>query len=125
MYGQFSYEHRRRMTIEEFKLRNRLYNEVSKPKTCTGHNRFVVSQLSGAKQFWLLDTPVVTLSLDGSITLRDDGWQTMTTRRAMMEGIFELTGKAVGIYGDSRANTDHIMGSTPFRCPFTFKPRRS
>lgn len=124
MFGQYSYDCQGRQTLADF----RRYKfpdpaiKVSKPKTCTGHNRFVVEYPDGKREFWLHQTPVVTWEPTGTVTLRDGGWATMTTRRAMMEGIKELTGASVGIYGGSHTKHNHCYryGSKEigFNCPY-------
>jgi len=128
MYGQYSYNSAPRQTIAEFsRYRVTANAKVSKPKTCTGHNRFVVEYPSGAKEFWLHSTAVVTLHPNGKVTLRDGGWTSKTTRRAMCQGVKELTGIGVGISGGSHVKHDHCLwGSrdTGFNCPYTFTPKK-
>lgn len=123
MFGQYSQMpgSGNRYTMAEYR---RVYRAgtIRRPRTCTPHNRIVQTLEDGTVRFVLHDTAVVTRHPDGSITLDDGGWRTMTTRRAMMEGLCELVGIHVGIYGDQTATTDHVMAGTRFSCPYTFRP---
>lgn len=124
MYGQYSDQSSRSLTMTEYRRYHAAPN-ATRPKTCTGHNRVVYTAPDRTRRFMLHTTDVVTLNNDGTVTLDDGGWPTLTTRRAMTEGIFELTGLNLGVgscrgkqsvgYGDIRLQFDGRI---------TFDPRR-
>jgi hypothetical protein len=102
MYGQYSPNGGARMTHEDKRANARAFGPVAtirNPTTCTAHNRYIARYFEGVTRFFLHRTPVVTL--DGeTVTLDDGGYPTMTTRRAMAEGVKELTGCTVNVWGE-------------------------
>ena len=129
MFGQYSNDWRGRTTMAEFRRRYPT-GTVRKPRTCTGHNRVVVHYPDGTTRFILHNTAVVTRYPNGRIILADNGWATMTTRRAMSQGLRELTGhQGVNVFsGDKKAhalcivsragNGDYIRDVREFDSPF-------
>ena len=86
--------------------------KVRKPNRVTGHNRAVVDYGDGAMAFILHATEIVSIDKDGNLYLYDGGWATRTTRKAMAEGVFELTGKRVAVYtGKKKAHVFRDFGS--------------
>lgn len=70
-----------------------------------GHNRLIWTDAEGGRHYRLHRTDVVSVSPDGwTMTLADGGYATMTTRRAMAQGMAALVpaaaGKYWGVYGN-------------------------
>ena len=124
MYRQYSEGTTgRRLTMAEYRKYYATSN-ARKPRTCTGHNRVVYTAPDGSQRFMLHTTDVAVLNADGTITLNDGGWPTMTTRRAMAEGITELTGLNIPVHSGDKVH-DHCVGRRlHFNGSVTFDPQQ-
>lgn len=55
-----------------------------------GHNRMIYTRADGRRAFRLIHTDVVTVLPSGRVLIQTGGWASMTTRRAIMEGLEAL-----------------------------------
>lgn len=76
--------------------------DVSKPKTCTPHNRFVISHRGGARSFMLHDTLVAHIDATGRVLVNNGGFPTLTTHAAIVEGVKELSGLTISAWSVGR-----------------------
>lgn len=103
MYGQYSYNGAGRLTKSE------IVPSIANKAKKVGHNRVVWSYGPNKTMYRLIGTDVVTRFADGTFMITDGGFATMTTRRAMMQGLKELGCEMnPGIYGCKKAGTDHV-----------------
>lgn len=66
-----------------------------------GHNRVTFTYPDGSRAFRLYFTDVVRVFPNGDIVLDDGGYPTMTTRRAIGEGVEALLEHPCWVYGDN------------------------
>lgn len=115
MYGQYTNS---RYSGKRWKLGEGLPDGASQIKR-EGHNRQSYTMPDGTRRFRLHATDVVVLSADGlTVTLDDGGYATMTTRRAMSEGVEALTGIAVAVWGTGNRNAVHALNGPGRACAF-------
>lgn len=81
-----------------------------------GHNRCWLNYPDGTVAYVLHTTPVATFHPDGTVTLRDGGWPTMTTRRAMQEAL-RARGFRLWVYGANHLGARHVVGGQTFGDP--------
>jgi hypothetical protein len=97
MYGQYSESYVGRRTKADMMPATAIDAKV------VGHNRIAINYPDGSRAYRLHRTDVVRVWPNGDIRLDDGGWPTMTTRRAMNQGLayFGLDGRvfAVGKHG--------------------------
>ena len=74
-----------------------------------GHNRIVYDMPDGSRRYRLHMTDVVTREADGSYTLDDGGYRTITTRRAMVQGLRLLSGRRDFAIWSGKPKFDHIL----------------
>lgn len=115
MYGQYSETGGFRRTKKDMVAHLPCgYRDARK----AGHNRLIWTDAEGGRHFRLHRTDVVSVSPDGrTMTLRDGGYETMTTRRAMSEGMQALVpaaaGKYWGVWGNRGrdAHRPHVLNA--------------
>ncbi len=103
MFGQYSYNGVGRLTKEQ------LTPSLAAASRKAGHNRVIWTRANGEQRYRLIGTDVVVRYPDGTFLLDDGGYPTMTTRRAMLQGLAALGCKMnPNLGGDKRAGTDHV-----------------
>lgn len=102
MFGQYSYSENagRRYTKEELASFARWEKDpenggVYFPGRLTqtkkaGHNRLLYTRDDGTRGFMLHQTTVAQTTADGRVLIQTGGWASMTTRRAILEGVEAL-----------------------------------
>lgn len=128
-FGQFSGAS---MAGKRWTVAEQLSGAWAKPGTAkrVGHNRVAYTDLHGNRCYRLHLTDVVMVAPDGTVKLQDGGFATITTRRAMTQGLRHFGIESFSVWGWKKGEYRHTLCDyrqaerivTPFACPFTFKP---